>query len=126
MDEIEGIDGGKVIVLDEPDLESAHEPGRGHREIVAHQDQALDVGAVALPQSADELCRPCARFVVGMEPLFKLVEHDQDFAARRQERSTAHRRRRFPGGSGCRPGRRPRGEGPSSRRVSVAPGDAST
>ncbi len=55
VDEVEQVDGGEVLALDQPDLESLHEPGGRHREVVAHQDEALDVGPVALPQRLDEL-----------------------------------------------------------------------
>ena len=80
MDEVKEVDGGKVIALDQPDLGAAmHEPGGPHREVVAHHDKALDIGPVALPQSPDELTFAFAGVMVGVQPLFKLVEHDQDF-----------------------------------------------
>ena len=78
MDEVEQVDRGEVPALDEPDLERTHEPRGRHREIVAHQHEALDVGPVTLPQGPDELAFALVRLVVGVEPLLELVEHDQD------------------------------------------------
>ena len=112
--QVEGIDGGEVIVFDEPDFEGPHEPGRGHREVVADQNETLDIRAIALPQGPDELATGFARVVVGVEPLFELVEHDQEFTARGQQGSSSASRRLSRRGSSCQRGRRPRGAGPSA------------
>ena len=90
MGEVEGIDRGEVIVFDEPDLERAHEPRRGHRKVVTHQDKTLDVGPIALPQGPNELSSCAAGIIIGVQPLFELVEHNQDFGARRQKHAAAY------------------------------------
>ena len=59
MPQVEQVDGGRVLAFDEVDLQLAHEPAGRHPEIVADQDDRLDVLAVALPQGGDQLrCSP--------------------------------------------------------------------
>ena len=49
------IDRGRVLALDQPDLQVPHEPRRRHPEIVAYHHDRLDVLAVALPKRGDQL-----------------------------------------------------------------------
>src|SRR5262249_20917291 len=81
---VEQVHGGEVVPLDDADLQVAHEPGRGHAEVVADQGQALHVLAVALPQGPDQLgvrFRP-----LGVQPLLELVKDQHDFEAVRSDR----------------------------------------
>ena len=130
---VEQVHGGEVVPFDDADLQVVHEPGRGHAEVVADQDQALHVLAVALPQGLDQLgvlFRP-----LGVQPLLELVEHQQDLGAVRRDRihavsdpdarAAAARRGsrsspRLSGSSGQRLRR------PLSSRASVSSGVAST
>ncbi len=55
VQQVEEVDGGGVLALDDPDLQVPHEPGRRHPEVVPDHDDRLDVVAVALPQGGDQL-----------------------------------------------------------------------
>ena len=82
MQQVEQVDGGRVLALDEADLQVPHEPGRRHPEVVADHDDRLDVLAVALPQRGDQL--GVLLVPAGEEPLLELVEDQQDLLARPQ------------------------------------------
>ena len=124
MAQVEEIDDGDVLIGDQIDLQVAHEPGRGHPEVVAHQDDRLDVLAVALPQGGDQLRVLLAP--PGEQPLLELVEDQQDLLRRaratrpRRSAASASTRSRSAGRSG-QAFRRPR-----SSRASVSSGVAST
>ena len=79
---VEEIDQGDISVRFQVDLQVAHEPGRGHPEIVPDHDDRLDVLAVALPQGGDQLRVLLA--LPGEEPLLELVEDQQDLLAWRE------------------------------------------
>ena len=83
MQEVEEVDGGRVLAFDEADLQVPHEPGRRHPEIVADHHDCLNVLAVALPQSGDQLC--VLLVPPGEEPLLELVEDQQDLLSRPQD-----------------------------------------
>ena len=71
---------GDVLALDQVDLQVAHEPAGGQPEVVPHQDDRLDVLAVALPQGGDQLGVLLAP--PGVQPLLELVEDEQHLLAR--------------------------------------------
>ncbi len=75
MARIEQVDQGAVLPFDHPDLQVAHEPAGGQPEVVADQDEGLDMLAIALPEGVDQVR---ARLTSpGEEPLLELVEDDQ-------------------------------------------------
>ncbi len=124
MQQVEEVDGGRVLALDEADLQVPHEPGRRHPEVVADHDDRLDVLAVALPQRGDQL--GVLLVPAGEEPLLELVEDQQDLLPRPQhlpppQGAPAHRRASRPAGRSGQTLRRPR-----SSRASVSSGVAST
>ena len=59
--------------FDQADLQLAHEPGRGHPEIVPDHHDRLKVFTVTLPQGGDQLGVFLAP--AGEEPLLELVQH---------------------------------------------------
>ena len=75
MPRAEEVHHGDVLVGDQVDLQVAHEPRRGHPEVVADHDDRLDAPAVAMPQRGDELGLLIAP--AGEEPLLELVEDQQ-------------------------------------------------
>ena len=77
--QVEEIDDGDVLIGDQVDLQVAHEPGGRHPEVVADQDDRLDVLAVALPQRGDQLRVLLAP--PGEQPLLELVEDQQHLLA---------------------------------------------
>lgn len=75
MTQIEEIDRGKVVALDDTQIECGHETSRRHAEVVTHQNDALHPFAVALPQGLYEFG---IFFVMpGVQPLLELVQHQQ-------------------------------------------------
>ena len=64
-----------------------HEPSCRHPKIVPHHDDALHPPTVALPQGFDQFGVLVRRF--RMEPLFKLVENDENLLTRKNPLSTA-------------------------------------
>jgi hypothetical protein len=82
---VEQVHGGEVVPLDDADFQVAHEPGRGHAEVVADQGQALHVLSVALPQGLDQL--GVLFRSLGVQPLLELVENQQDLEAARSDRT---------------------------------------
>ena len=73
------------VAVDQLDLQIAHESGRRHPEIIPHQDDRLDMLAVALAQGIDQfgiLLTP-----PGVEPLLELVEDQEHLLARSRDPS---------------------------------------
>ena len=93
MTQVKQIRGGKVAALNELDLQLPEKANQGHPKIIAHQDEALHPTAVALPQRLHQLR---VRFVFpGMQPLFELVQDQQDFLGAGIGRAKAQRRQRL-------------------------------
>ena len=84
------IDGIGIETLDQWQFEFAHEPRGRHPEVVADHDHALHVFAIALPECRDQF--GIGQFVVGMQPLFKLIENDQDLLCRSTHHASTQRR----------------------------------
>ena len=116
-EQVEQVDRGRVLALDEADLQVPHEPGRRHPEVVADHHDRLDVLAVALAQGGDQLR---VRLVPpGEQPLLELVEDQQDLLARPQNPPPPQRGQRVdqvqPGGKiGTDLAQCPRAAGPRS------------
>src|SRR5208337_2376714 len=59
------------IGVEKFDFQGIHEPGRCHPEVISHQLDRLDMLAIAVPQSGEQLGVLLAS--VGVEPLLELV-----------------------------------------------------
>ena len=120
---VEQVDRREVMALDDRRLELAQEPRRGHREVVAHHDDRLDLAAVALAEGVHQL--GVGLGPARVEPLLELVQHDQDLLAvgQRPPRRSSGTASASPRSSG-RSGRCFRS--PRSSRVSVSSAVAST
>ena len=82
MTQVEKIDSLKVFLRHQFDFQVVHETGRGHPKVVAHQQQGLNMGAIALAEGLSQL--PVVHAVFLVEPLLELVDdQDQFFAAER-------------------------------------------
>src|SRR5262249_27692919 len=86
MTRIEEIRRRCIATLDERNLQGVHEPGRRHPKVVAGHDDALHALAITLAESLDELTVLLP--ALGLKPLLKLVEDDQDLLACRDEAAT--------------------------------------
>src|SRR5262249_12387296 len=85
--EVEEINGCRVFSFDEVDLQSPHEPGRRHPEIIPHQHDRLDMLAIAVPQGGDKF-----RVLVtsaGVQPLLELVQDQQHLTLRWQDATSS-------------------------------------
>ena len=82
MLKIEEIDERDIRVRFQVDLQVAHEPAGGQPEIVADQDERLDVLAVAMPQRGNQIRVGLAP--PGEQPLLELVEDQQHLLTRAQ------------------------------------------
>ena len=120
--QVEQVDRRRVFALDQADFQPLHEPGRRHPEIIADQDDRLNVLAVALPQRGDQLGRSARP--MGKEPLLELIQDQEDFCPAGA-----------PAAPQARPARQPASVGrqvgtdlwmPRSKRASVSSGVAST
>jgi hypothetical protein len=80
--EVEQVGQGRVLTLEQIDLQFDHEPRRRQPEIVSHHHHALDAPAVTLPQGLHQL--RVLLFLPGVQPLLELVQDDQHLLARRQ------------------------------------------
>jgi len=80
---IKKIDESDVLIRDEIDFQVPHEPTGGEPEIIPHQHNGLDMLAIAVPKSGDQLRVLAA--ALRMEPLLELVEDEQHFALRWQD-----------------------------------------
>ena len=74
MVEIEQVDQGNVLTGDQIHFQIAEEPADGKPEIIAHQNQALHVFAVAVPQRLDQF--GVVALLMGVQPLLELIEND--------------------------------------------------
>src|SRR5260370_601056 len=72
MLEIKKVCCGEIASFDNRHLQFAHEPGYGHAKIVTHQEEALNMLAVALPQCLRQI--RVLLFPLGVQPLLELVE----------------------------------------------------
>jgi hypothetical protein len=79
---VEQVHRGGVLALQQQDFQLAHEARDRHPEVVANQDQGLDVPAVALAQGPDQVAVVLA--AGGVQPLLELVEDEDDLPSRRQ------------------------------------------
>src|SRR5947208_2517685 len=91
--EVEEIDGSRVLAIDKADLQFPHEPSRRHPKIIPHQDNALNPPAIALTQGWHQL-RTSFLFL-GVQPLFELVQDDQQLLADRNTLAPAKCRQRL-------------------------------
>src|SRR5207253_4097579 len=79
MQQVEEIDRCKIVTLDKPHLQCAHEASRRHAEVIPHHHNALQPPAVALPQGLHQFR---AFVLLGMQPLLELIEDNQHLVAR--------------------------------------------
>ncbi len=93
MAKVEEIDGGKVVALDDSQIEFGHETSRRHAEVVTHHDDALHPFAVALPQGLHQF--GIFFVMLGVQPLLELVQHQQYLLPRFDESSLPERRERL-------------------------------
>jgi hypothetical protein len=77
---IKKIDESDVLIRDEIDFQVPHEPTGREPEIIPHQHNGLDMLAIAVPKSGDQLRVLAA--ALRMEPLLELVEDEQHLALR--------------------------------------------
>jgi hypothetical protein len=74
----EEINQGAVLALEQSDLQPPHKPTGGEPEIIPHQHNRLNMLAITVPESGDELC---VRFTPpGMKPLLVLIEDQEHLA----------------------------------------------
>src|SRR5208283_604977 len=78
---------GTVLSLDQADLQVPHEPTGGEPEIVSHQDNCLDVLAVAMSKTSDQFRVLLAS--IRMKPLLKMVEDKEHLPPRRQNATSS-------------------------------------
>jgi hypothetical protein len=76
MARIEKINGGRILSLDQFNLQFRHDPSRRHPEIVSHQRDRLEVPAITLTQSGNEFC--VLLTPLRMEPLLELVKDNEE------------------------------------------------
>ncbi len=83
MAEVEKINEGRVLALEQLNFQVRHEPADREPEIVPDQDERLQMLAVALTQGGGQL----GVFLgpPGMEPLLELVEDQEHLLAARQD-----------------------------------------
>ena len=86
---VEQVDQRRVVALDEVDFEVRHETSDGQPEVVADHQQTLQPHAIALPQRSEQF--PTILVVLAVQPLLKLVDHQQQFLASRQALPAADR-----------------------------------
>ena len=116
--------GAELTPSNRPNFERLQESGRGHPEVVAHQQEGLQAQPVALAQGAHQL----AVDILGMDsqPLLELVEDQQDLRAamrRRRGRAIAA----VKSSSSASPARSGNSRCSAARMAaSVPPGEAST
>jgi len=93
MARIEQIHQGAVLTLDQADFQALHESAGGKPEIIAHQDDGLNVPSVTMPKGGDQLVAFLT--MPGMEPLFELVKDEQHLPIGRQDATATQDRQRI-------------------------------
>ena len=94
MIRIEQVDQRNVVARNEVNFQLQHEATDGQPEIVPYHHNALHMLAITLPQ---RLNQPCGVFgPPSVQPLFKLIEDDQNLAARWKVSALPQRCQRFP------------------------------
>ncbi len=79
MIQVEQVRHRRVEALSQINFEFCHEPGRGQPEVISDQQQALHMSTVTLSQRLRQF--DAGIDFTGMEPLFKLVDDQQDLGA---------------------------------------------
>jgi hypothetical protein len=79
MWDIEEVNECCVKAFEHGDFEGVHQSCDGDGEVIANEEESLDVATVALSESADESGFGIRR--IAAQPLFKLIEDDDNFAA---------------------------------------------
>jgi len=79
MAEIEKVYQRAVLSFDQANLQLLQETADREPKVIPNREEALNVLSVALPNRVDEHAIALVR--LGMEPLLKLVEDDEHFAA---------------------------------------------
>ena len=103
MPPVEEIHQGRVVALEQLHFQIREKTAHCEPEIVAHQDDRLQMLAVALAQGGDQLGILIA--AAGVQPLLELVDHEQQLAAGAEHAALAQVRRVNPPGLRGRAGR---------------------
>ena len=93
MEEVEQINRGEILALNNGNVYGPHETGSRHTKIISHHDDALDSASIAMPQRLHQF--RILLVSLRMEPLLELVQHQQYLLARGKKPPLTQRRQGF-------------------------------